>query len=115
MDILINTHDYNHEKDVSLIFEKVKACFSQEFPEKEFEWKHSGTIFSTSKQLDEKEITRVFEELVNAYPKLKVEASCSYNVREDDRSAQWWNTVRIYSEKRNGETKILCSTSTYWA
>ena len=39
--------------------------------------------------------------------------SCSYEVREDDRSAQWWGTTKIYSEEEDGEIKIVSSSSTY--
>ncbi len=111
MHILISTQ----EADRNLIFEGVKACFSQEFPAEMLTWEHSGPTISTSaSQIEEKDITRVFEALVKKYPGLKVEASFSYDVREDDRSAQWWGVTKIYSEQENGETKIVSSSSTYW-
>lgn len=110
MDIVISSH----EKDSSLIFKSVRDYFSQEFPMEKFEWKCSGSALAISLPVDEKEITDVFEELVKIYPQLHVEASYSYDVREDDRSAQWWGTTRIYSEKENGETKIVSSSNTYW-
>lgn len=95
-------------------YENVKAYFSQKFPDRVYAWEHSGTILKTSLQAGEKEITEVFEKLVERYPELDVEASYSYDVREDDRSAQWWGTTRIYSERENGVTKIVSSSSTYW-
>lgn len=111
MDILI----YTHGKDAPSILEGVKNYFSQEFPDKVFEWKDSGTILSTSSpQMSETEITGAFEELVKKYPGLHVEASYSYDVREDDRSAQWWGVTRISSEREDGETSIVSSSSTYW-
>lgn len=110
MDILI----YTHEKDSLLILEDVKAYFLQEFSDKEFEWKCSDTRITTSLQVSEQEIVRVFKELVKKYPELNVEAVYSYDIREDDRSAQWWSTTRICSEKEDGETKIVRSSSTYW-
>ena len=110
MDILICTH----EKDASLVFENVKAFFLQKFSDRVFAWERSGTILKTSLQADEKEITEAFEKLVERYPELDVEASYSYDIREDDRSAQWWGTTRIYSERENGETKIVSGSSTYW-
>lgn len=110
MDILICTH----EKAALLIFENVKAYFSQQFPNQEPEWRVSGTVLATSLHIGEEEITKVFEALVKKYPELHVEASYSYDVREDDRSAQWWGTTRIYSQREGGETRIVSSSSTYW-
>lgn len=110
MDIVISSH----EKDPSLIFESVRDYFSQEFPMEKFAWKCSGPVLTISLPVGEKEITAVFEVLVKKHPQLHVEASYSYDVREDDRSAQWWGTTRIYSEEENGETKIVSSSSTYW-
>lgn len=110
MNILICTK----EREATLILEGVKDYFLQKFPQKEFEWKASGTMLTTTLPMGEKEITEAFEELVKKYPRLHVEALDSCDIREDDRSAQWWRTVRIYSEKENGETKIVSSASTYW-
>lgn len=110
MNILVSIH----EKESSLVLEWVKAYFLQEFPDKKLEWRGSGTMLSISLPIGEKEITRIFEELVKRYPKLNVEASCSYEVREDDRSAQWWGTTKIYSQRENGEIRIVSSSSTYW-
>lgn len=112
MDISICT--LSGEKESLLILEGVKDYFLQEFPSKEVEWVCSGTRLTTSLSVSEKEITKVFEELVKKYPQLDVEASDSYDVREDDRSAQWWGVTRIYAERENGETKIVSSSSTYW-
>lgn len=110
MDIVIGSY----EEDPSLIFKSVKDYFSQKFPTEKFEWKRSGSVLTISLPVDEKEIAEVFEELVKKHPELNVEASYSYDVREDDRSAQWWGTTRIYSKKENGEIKIVSSSSTYW-
>ena len=110
MDIMICTH----EKDASSVFEGVKAYFLQEFPTEELEWEGTGTVLTAVLPVGDKEITRVFEELVRRYPQLAVEASYSYDVREDDRRAQWWGTTKIYSKRENGETKIVSSSSTYW-
>ncbi len=110
MDILICTHEEND----STVLENVKAYFSQEFPTEKLEWKCTGTRLTVSLSAEEQEITRAFEELVKKYPGLQVEASYSYDVRENDRSAQWWGMTKIYSEKENGETKIVSSSSTYW-
>lgn len=110
MDIVISCY----EKDTSLVFKNVRDYFSQEFPMEKFEWKCSGSALTISLPVGEKEITDVFERLVKKHPQLHVEASYSYDVRENDRSAQWWGTTRIYSEKENGETKIVSSSSTYW-
>lgn len=110
MNVLICTH----EKDPSAVFEDVRAAFSQEFPEEKIPWKESGIALEAVLSASEEEITRIFEALVEKYPELRVSASYSYDVREDDRSAQWWGTTRIYSERENGETKIVSSSSTYW-
>lgn len=110
MDILICTH----EKDTSIIFDTVKAYFARKFQDEAFTWERSGTTLKTSLQAGEKEVTEVFEKLVERFPELELEASFSYDVREDDRSAQWWGITRIYSQRENGETKIVSSSSTYW-
>ena len=59
-------------------------------------------------------ISRAFEALVKKHPGLSAEASYSYDVREGDTSAQWWETTGIYSTTENGESKIGSSSSTYW-
>lgn len=104
----------SHEKDPSSALEGVKAYFAQKFLAENLEWKCAGTTLTVSLSASEKEITGIFEELVKKYPGLEVEASFSYDVREEDRSAQWWGTTRIYSKEENGETKIISSSSTYW-
>lgn len=114
MDDAMNILICSHEKDPSSTFESVKAYFRQRFPAEDFEWKCTGAILSVSLPAGEKDVISAFEELVKIYPELEVEASCSYDVREDDRSAQWWGTTRIYSKRENGETKIVSSSSTYW-
>lgn len=110
MDIFICTH----EKDALSILEDVKAYFSQQFPAERLVWKESETVLTISLPVSDEEIIRIFEALVKKYPQLKVEASYSYDVREDDRSAQWWGTTKIYSKKEEGETRIVSSSSTYW-
>ena len=110
MDILICTH----EKDASAIYEAVKAYFSREFPDAALSWKHSGSMLTTSLDTGEAKITRVFEALVKSWPRLDVKAFYSYDVREDDNSAQWWGTTEIYSTTEDGETRIASSSSTYW-
>ncbi len=110
MDILI----FTRESDRSSAFEDVKDYFSQEFKDKEFEWKCTGQMLSASLQISEEEITAAFRELVKRYPQLDVKAVSSRDIREDDRSAQWWQTTEIYSVGENGEKKIVSSSSTYW-
>ncbi len=110
MDILF----YIGEFDSAPVFEGVKKYFSQEFKDKMFEWKYTGQELSASLQISEEEITAAFEELVKRYPQLNVKAVYSQDIREDDRSAQWWQTTKIYSEEKNGEKKIVSSSSTYW-
>lgn len=110
MDILF----YIGEFDSAPVFEGVKNYFSQEFKDKKFEWKYTGQVLSASLQISEEEITAAFEELVKRYPQLNVKAVYSQDIREDDRSAQWWQTTKIYSEEKNGEKKIVSSSSTYW-
>lgn len=110
MDISIKIH----EEDFQLISENIKNYFLQEFPNAEFEWKHQDTTLAASFPVSENGIIRVFEELVKKYPRLDVKASCSCEIREDDRSAQWWRVTEIYSEEDDGQKKIVSSSSTYW-
>ena len=105
---------YTHEENASSVLNNVKDYFSQEFPEEEIKWETTHTMLRTSLPISETEITRVFEELVKKYPQLDVEASYSYDIREDDRSAQWWGTTNIYSEWEDGEVQIVSRSSTYW-
>lgn len=71
-------------------------------------------MLTATQSMEEKEIMEAFAELVKKYKRLHVEALDTCDIREDDRSAQWWRTVRIYSKEENGETKIVSSASTYW-
>ena len=66
MDIMICTH----EQDATSVLESVKAYFSQEFPTEELEWEGTGTVLTAVLPVGDKEITRVFEELVRRYPQL---------------------------------------------
>ena len=65
------------EEEFRTISESVKTYFSQEFPDAECEWKCQGTTLAASLPVNENEIIRVFEGLVNKYPQLDVSASCS--------------------------------------
>lgn len=105
---------YSYEDDSCFVMKDVEEYFSGQFPEKEIAWEHKGAALSATLSISEPEIISVFEELIRRYPKLHVEASFSYDVREEDRSARWWGVTKVYSEKKNGETKIVSSSNTYW-
>lgn len=101
-------------RDASPVLEEIKSYFADRFPDMDLEWKRAGAMIRTSLSTDEETITAVFRELIGRYQDLEVEARYSFDIREDDRSAQWWETVRIYSEEEDGETRIFRSSDVYW-
>ncbi len=113
MDILIYTRK-DSLSSASSVFEHVKDYFAEKIQDKEFEWECSDTSLAVSMQVSEREIIGILGELMKRYPMLDVKASYSQEVREDDRSAQWWETVKIDSKEENGEKIIVRSSSVYW-
>jgi len=82
------------------------------------QWKKDQNFHRYNAECDvsENDMIPVFRELIAKYPELDIFASCSHSVREDDRSAQWWSTTTIKTERHRGEAKTLSiDTSTYWA
>lgn len=56
-----------------------------------------------------------FDKLLELYPMLDIKASYSLTVREDDSSAQWWESISISTEvKSDGSKYLKKSQSTYW-
>ena len=63
-----------------------------------------------------KGILPVFRALTEKYPKLNIFAMDSEEIRDDDRSAQWWRTTKITTERRpDGTTELKTDSATYWA
>ena len=55
------------------------------------------------------------DKLLELYPVLDISASYTLTVREDDSSAQWWESVSISTEKKSDGTGYLKKSSgTYW-
>ena len=48
-----------------------------------------------------------FEKLLELYPMIDISASYTLTVREDDSSAQWWESVNISTEKKSDGTRYL--------
>ena len=42
-----------------------------------------------------------FDKLLELYPMIDISASYTLTVREDDSSAQWWESVNISTEKKS--------------
>ena len=56
-----------------------------------------------------------FDKLLELYPMIDISASYTLTVREDDSSAQWWESVNISTEKKSDGTRYLKKRSgTYW-
>lgn len=61
------------------------------------------------------EILPVLRALVEKYPKLDIFALDSEEIREDDRSAQWWRTTKISTARRpDGTAELNVESGTYW-
>ncbi len=61
-------------------------------------------------------ILPVFRALIEKYPKLDIFAMDCEDIREDDRSAQWWRSTTVRTVLRpDGTAELVRDSSTYWA
>lgn len=75
----------------------------------------AGNCWETECDIPEKEILPVLGELAEKYPQLDLWASYSCETREDDRSAQWWETKTIKTERRpDGSASLATDSSIHW-
>lgn len=62
----------------------------------------------------QEELEKAFKVIVEIYDKVILYADCSYSVREDDRSAEWWESITISTELKDGKKCVTSSNGTYW-
>lgn len=114
MNITIISREENNEEIINDITRKINQTAAREL-----DWKieHIGkAIFlSTCCYKNETQIESLFDEILKLYPKIDINASYSYSIREDDGSADWWETVSISTVENSDGTRYLDkSCSTYW-
>ena len=63
----------------------------------------------------EEKILDILKGLIEQYPQLNLFASYSFDIREEDDSAQWWRTVTIKTNHHSdGTTTLDVDSSTNW-
>lgn len=102
--------------DTDTVLEKVMECINQAAKDK-LQWKKHKIhdSYETRCGVHEEDIISVFHELQEKYPELNLYASYSHSIREDDSSAQWWETVKIKTERyADGTVKLSTDSSINW-
>ncbi len=70
--------------------------------------------YETECKVTENDIVPVFNGLIAKYPALDLYAVYTEDIREDDRSAQWWRTTTVTTEHHPEGSKLSFESSTYW-
>lgn len=81
------------------------------------QWKEhcNCNYYETECDIPEKDILPVFNGLIAEYPPLDLYASYTYDIREDDHSAQWWERKTLKTERRpDGSTVLSTGSSIHW-
>lgn len=81
------------------------------------EWKEQKPYgdYNVECDIPEEDIMPMLNKLVEKYPDLHIYARYSYDIREDDSSAQWWATTTIRTEhQKDGTTTLVRDSSTNW-
>lgn len=105
-----------HAKQETAILEKGMEAINR-VSKTALQWnRHSlYDYYETECDISEEEILPVFEELLKHYPALHIYATYSYDIREEDHSAQWWRTVEIQTEHHpDGTATLQFDSSTHW-
>ena len=116
MNIRISIRAKKAVEKANEILEEGMKCISQAAKEKP-QWKKHKIYdsYETECDVSEDDIIPVFEELIAKYPELDIYAIYSYEIREDDSSAQWWKTTNIKTKHHSDGTATLdIETGTYW-
>ena len=104
--------------DVTIYFKNVdKEQIIEEFKkalDKEIDWKIKDFSISADVEMYEGKAQEIFEKLLDRFPDIDFYGSYSISVREEDRSAQWWETYTIKSAVKDGRKVIKTSCSTGW-
>lgn len=114
MDITITCRDDNREKiiaDVTYRINLTADCM--------LDWKIERFGEAISAKADCNShigmVENSFDKLLELYPMIDISASYTLTVREDDSSAQWWESISISTEINNDGVKYLKKNqSTYW-
>lgn len=75
----------------------------------------SGGVCETTCDIPEKDILPLLNDLAEKYPLLDLWAAYSCEIRENDRSAQWWETKTIQTERRpDGSASLVTDSRIHW-
>ena len=62
----------------------------------------------------QEQLEKAFKVIIEIYDKVILYADCSFSVREEDKSAEWWESITISTEYRDGKKQVTSSNETYW-
>lgn len=114
MDITIACRSKESDSIIKAVMKQVNQS-----AECELDWKieHGGNAIYISTDCNSHigNVVKSFHDLLETYQTLDIRASYSYSCREDDGSADWWESVSISTETNPDGSKYLReSSSTYW-
>lgn len=112
----MNVHIRLYIQNGSAILEKGMAHINQAAAGcPQWEKPAVGNYCETECDIPEKEILPILGELTEKYPLLDLWASYSREIREDDRSAQWWETITIKTERHpDGSASLVTDSGIHW-
>lgn len=94
---------------------EVKALFSEFYPDKNIEWVDSAFAIETKIDFGYGTIMDALQSICDKIPEItSVSAYYTYEVREDDYSANWWGSTTISSKLVDGRLVLSESSSTSW-
>ncbi len=113
MKISIKIQDKNSDEILAEAMETIsRACAGETQWEKDRIYGYHEAECDVS----EKDILPVFRTLIEKYPELSIFAMDSEEIRDDDRSAQWWRSTTIQTVRRpDGTAEFARDSNTYWA
>ena len=114
MDITIGCCDIDREKIIADVTYRINLT-----ADRVLDWKIERYGETISAKTDcNSHIAMVedsLDKLLELYSMLDISASYTLTVREDDSSAQWWESISISTEEKSDGSKYLKkSQSTYW-
>lgn len=114
MDLQISCYEENALEIINKAIADVNKCAGNDL-----DWKiETGKYMVAGKTKVTENIGRIekyLEKLLADYPQINISASYSCSCREEDGSAQWWESVNISTEKdKDGTKKLKVSSGTYW-
>lgn len=114
MEIYLSCKAENAEQVLQSAMDAINVC-----AEKTLDWKveRFGKCFNgkTVCYNNETKIEALFDKFLEQFPELDIDASYSFDVREDDYSANWFGYATVKTAVREDGTKYLDkSCGTYW-